>query len=56
MTHRARDEIESTRLIGSAAALELLGGGQMLVRIDQREPLEVYAFRLPETELERLCA
>jgi two-component SAPR family response regulator len=48
---RPRDDADSQRLLGSSAAMELLGGGQMLVRLDQREPLEVYAFRIPEAEL-----
>jgi DNA-binding SARP family transcriptional activator len=51
---RPRDEADSERLLGSSSAMELLGGGQMLVRIDQREPLEVYAFRVPEPELQRI--
>ncbi|HEY1245630.1 MAG TPA: LysM peptidoglycan-binding domain-containing protein, partial [Hyphomicrobiaceae bacterium] len=38
---RPRDDADSQRLLGSSAAMELLGGGQMLVRLDQREPLEV---------------
>jgi DNA-binding SARP family transcriptional activator len=51
---RPRDAADSERLLGSPAAMELLGGGQMLVRIDEREPLEVYAFRVPEAELQRI--
>jgi DNA-binding SARP family transcriptional activator len=51
---RPRDAADSERLLGSTAAMELLGGGQMLVRIDEREPLEVYAFRVPEGELQRI--
>ncbi len=50
---RVRDEHESTRLLGTAAATDLLGGGQMLVRLDEREPLEAYAFRVSEAELDR---
>jgi len=52
-TLRLSDEAESTRLVGSAAATDLLGGGQLLLRLDDREPVEAYAFRVSDTELER---
>ncbi len=50
---RVADERESARLLGSAAATDLLGGGQLLLRLDQREPIEAYAFRVSEPELDR---
>jgi len=50
---RLPDEAESTRLLGNSAAVDLLGGGQLLLRLDQREPVEVYGFRLAEAELDR---
>ncbi len=50
---RLPDEAESTRLLGSAAAVDLLGGGQLLLRLDEREPVELYGFRLAEAELDR---
>src|SRR5207253_10010173 len=52
-TPRLSDEGESTRLLGSTAATDLLGGGQLLLRLGEREPIEVYAFRLAEPELDR---
>jgi two-component SAPR family response regulator/LysM repeat protein len=50
---RLPDDAESTRLLGIAAAVDLLGGGQLLLRLDEREPVEVYGFRLAEVELDR---
>jgi DNA-binding SARP family transcriptional activator len=50
---RLPDEAESTRLLGSAAAVDLLGGGQLLLRLDEREPVDVYGFRVAEAELDR---
>lgn len=51
---RLPDEAESTRLLGTPGAVDLLGGGQVLVRLDEREPLELYGFRIAEPELDRL--
>jgi two-component SAPR family response regulator/LysM repeat protein len=51
---RVQDEADSTRLLGSSAAVELLGGGQLLVRLDEREPVEVYSFRVAEAQLDQL--
>jgi two-component SAPR family response regulator len=50
---RLSTELESTRLLGSTAAADLLGGGQLLLRLDQREPVEAYAFRVSEPVLDR---
>jgi len=52
---RLPDEAESMRLLGSPAAVDLLGGGQLLLRLDEREPVEVYGFRVSEHELDRLA-
>jgi two-component SAPR family response regulator/LysM repeat protein len=52
---RVPDEAESTRLLGSSAAGELLGGGQLLARLDEREPVEVYGFRVAESQLDQLA-
>ena len=44
---------DSQRLIGQSAAADLLGGGQLWVRIGSRKPLEGYGVRTRPDLLER---
>ncbi|MBV9542772.1 MAG: bacterial transcriptional activator domain-containing protein [Chloroflexi bacterium] len=50
---RLPEEAQGARLLGQPGAADLLGGGQLLLRLDAREPLELYAFRASDAELDR---
>jgi two-component SAPR family response regulator/LysM repeat protein len=50
---RLADDMQGARLLGQPGAADLLGGGQLLLRLDAREPLELYAFRASDAELDR---
>jgi DNA-binding SARP family transcriptional activator/nucleoid-associated protein YgaU len=48
------DEERSVALIGSTDAAYLGGGGRLLLRLDAREPVEVYGYRVAPEHLDRL--
>src|SRR5207245_4704375 len=54
MVLRMRDEEESVALLGVADAAFLGGGGRLLVRLDGREPVELYGYQVTAEHLERL--
>jgi DNA-binding SARP family transcriptional activator len=53
---RLADVEASERVLGCRDAVDLLGGGQMLVRLDERHPFEIYGCRVSGPELDLLVA
>ncbi|TME35998.1 MAG: LysM peptidoglycan-binding domain-containing protein [Chloroflexi bacterium] len=54
MVLRMQDEEASVALLGVADAAFLGGGGRLLLRLDGREPVELYGYQVPTEHLERL--
>jgi DNA-binding SARP family transcriptional activator len=54
MVLRMKDEETSVALLGVADAAFLGGGGRLLVRVDGREPVELYGHQVTPDHLERL--
>jgi DNA-binding SARP family transcriptional activator len=54
MVLRMQDEETSVALLGVADAAFLGGGGRLLVRLDGREPVELYGYQVAPDHLERL--
>jgi two-component SAPR family response regulator/LysM repeat protein len=54
MVLRMEDEETSVSLLGTADAAFLGGGGRLLVRVDDREPVELYGYQVSNDHLERL--
>jgi len=54
MVLRMQDEEASVALLGVADAAFLGGGGRLLVRLDGREPVELYGYHVAPEHLERL--
>ncbi len=54
MVLRMKDEETSVALLGVADAAFLGGGGRLLVRLDSREPVELYGYQVTADHLERL--
>lgn len=54
MVLRMKDEETSVALLGVADAAFLGGGGRLLVRVDGREPVELYGYQVTPDHLERL--
>ncbi|MCA1647177.1 MAG: hypothetical protein LC797_17540, partial [Chloroflexi bacterium] len=54
MVLRMHDEETSVALLGVADAAFLGGGGRLLVRLDGREPVELYGYQVTPDHLERL--
>jgi len=54
LVQRAADEDESLVLLGTADAAYLGGGGRLLFRVEQRTPVELYAYRVAPADLDRL--
>ena len=54
MVLRMHDEETSVALLGVADAAFLGGGGRLLVRLDGREPVELYGYQVAAEHLERL--
>src|SRR5207244_8187465 len=54
MVLRMPDEEASVALLGVADAAFLGGGGRLLLRLDGREPVELYGYQVPTEHLERL--
>jgi DNA-binding SARP family transcriptional activator/LysM repeat protein len=51
---QTRDEEASMAVLGSSDAAFLGGGGRLLLRLDAREPVELYGYRVALEHLERL--
>jgi hypothetical protein len=51
---QAADEDESVALLGTPGAEELSAGGQVLLRLDGRTPVQANAYRVPPQHLTRL--
>jgi DNA-binding SARP family transcriptional activator/LysM repeat protein len=54
MVLRMTDEETSVALLGVADAAFLGGGGRLLMRLDSREPVELYGYHVTPDHLERL--
>ena len=54
MVLRMQDEEASVALLGVADAAFLGGGGRLLLRLDGREPVELYGYQVATEHLERL--
>jgi DNA-binding SARP family transcriptional activator len=54
LVQRTADEDESVALLGTADAAYLGGGGRLLLRSEQRTPVELYAYRVAPADLDRL--
>jgi DNA-binding SARP family transcriptional activator len=54
MVLHLEEEEQSVALLGVADAAFLGGGGRLLVRVDGREPVEMYGYQVPPEHLERL--
>jgi two-component SAPR family response regulator len=54
MVLRMQSEELSVALLGVADAAFLAGGGRLLLRLDGREPVELYGYRVAAEHLERL--
>src|SRR5712691_12315586 len=54
MVLRMREEEASVALLGVADAAFLGGGGRLLLRLDGREPVELYGYQVATEHLERL--
>jgi len=54
MVLRMQDEEASVALLGVADAAFLGGGGRLLLRLDGREPVELYGYQVSPEHLERL--
>src|SRR5438105_12011703 len=54
MVLRMQDEETSVALLGVADAAYLGGGGRLLLRLDGREPVELYGYQVSAAHLERL--
>lgn len=54
MVLRMQEEEASVALLGLADAAFLGGGGRLLLRLDGREPVELYGYQVPAEHLERL--
>jgi DNA-binding SARP family transcriptional activator/nucleoid-associated protein YgaU len=54
MVLRMQDEEASVALLGVADAAFLGGGGRLLLRLDGREPVELYGYQVAADHLERL--
>jgi nucleoid-associated protein YgaU/DNA-binding SARP family transcriptional activator len=54
MVLRMQDEEASVALLGVADAAFLGGGGRLLLRLDGREPVELYGYQVAAEHLERL--
>ena len=54
MVLRMKDEETSVALLGVADAAFLGGGGRLLLRVDGREPVELYGYQVTPDHLERL--
>jgi nucleoid-associated protein YgaU/DNA-binding SARP family transcriptional activator len=55
MVLRMHDEETSVALLGVADAAFLGGGGRLLLRLDGREPVELYGYQVAPEHLERLA-
>ncbi|MCL5107380.1 MAG: LysM peptidoglycan-binding domain-containing protein [Chloroflexi bacterium] len=51
---RTADEEQSIRLLGTPAAADLSGGGEMLVRLDGRLPVRMRGYRISVEQLDQL--
>jgi len=54
LVQRTADEDESVVLLGTADAAYVGGGGRLLFRVEQRTPVELYAYRVAPADLDRL--